>query len=350
MTIADYEGDVDSTNIVDDATPNTLSNDEPYTGGQRTIETSGGSVTPENANPAGFDLPSAKSNTPQGSNGVRWATVSTSGSSGSVTIQREMNLPSSDAFAFLIKPASQAFNLTLTFTEMAGGSEVSHEFQIPVNPGTGWLKLGIPFGEISQDFSPVNTRSGGNGKLVSITMTADRPVSFGVDQMLFGTISEGEFFGRAEFHDFERSTNAYGPPFCGGVYGFSDNVAPGSDGYSARTVTENASCFGYNYGGGLGPPALAFVDVDANDVLSFYGKGIGEETSVSPYIETSDGAGGFGGGVSKTLPADTWQKFEIPLDDLGSDPSALLDLGFRNVGFGGCSNCAIDDVKIVPKE
>ncbi|MFB6278932.1 MAG: hypothetical protein ABEK75_05465 [Salinibacter sp.] len=353
LTIADYEGDVDSTNIVDDGTPNTLENDEPYTGDQRSIQTSSASTTLKNADPSGFALPQGSDNTPQGSNGVRSLTVSTSGGNGSVTIQRDMNLPDSDAFSFLVKPAAQSFTLTLTFTELDGDSEVSHDLQVPVNPGTGWLRLGIPFSEINQDLDPVAPRSGGNGGLVSITLTADKPVSFGVDQMLFGTISNEEFLGRAEFHDFERSTNAYGSPFGGGsnrMFRFlEENLAAGSDGLWARRVTD-ADGFGYNYGGGLGPPAMAFLDVDGNDVLSFYGKGFGESRTIDVFVESPAG-GSPSSAVTRTLPADSWQKIEIPLSAFGSPgPSDFLDPGIRNVGFEACGDCGIDDIKIVPKQ
>jgi len=359
VTFADYEGDIDSTTYVNDADNTLLDNTDPYPGNERSYQTSGAGYTLNNPDPAGFGLPANTNNTPAGSNGVRSLTISNSSAGGALTIRRRMNLPNSDAFFFLVKPPSRQVTLTLEFTEVTDGTDGSggnattatRSFAVPLTPGTGWLKLGIPFSEIDSDFNPVAPRSGGNGPLMSITFKVDAPVSYSVDELLFGTLANGEALPRAEFHDFETTTNAYGPPFCGGTYGFTSDVPTGSDGFTGRRVT-GANCLGYNYGGGLGPPPMIFVDADANDVLSFYGKGVGQEDTVSPFIETANGDGGFSGGnaVSTTLPQDQWQKFEIPLSQLGSDPSALLNPGIRNIGFGGCDDCAIDDVKIVPKQ
>lgn len=359
ITFADYDGDIDVSSYEEAATgqdPDTLlANTDPYEGGGRTITTSGANVDVFNADPPGFSIPSNSDNLPAGSNGVRYLDVVNTSQGGSVTIRRRMNLPDSDTFFLLVEPADQPLNMTLTFTEVTDGTDGSgenpgtttHEFEFPLTPGTGWLKLGIPFSEISDSFNPVAPRSGGNGPLLSVTLQADGAAAYAVDEMLFGK----DGLPRAELHDFETTTNAYGPPFCGGQWGFTDDVPAGSDGFSARTVVGGA-CMGYNFGGGLGPPAMVFVDVDGNDILSFYGKGVGGDRGVYAFIEAANGAGEYtgGNGQSVTLPEGTWKKVEIPLSDLGSDPSALLDPGIRNVGLGGCANCVIDDLKIVPKE
>lgn len=357
FSFADYEGDVDSTSYEEaSGGPDTLlTNTDPFPGTQRQISTSGANYTINNADPPGFEIPSSSTNQPAGSNGVRYMDVANSTPGGTITIRRRMNLPDSDTFFLLVRPADRQTTLTLSFTEVTDGSDGSsgnaatttHEFSFPLTPGTGWLKLGIPFDEIDPGFNPVAPRSGGNGPLVSLTVSADASVTYGIDEMLFGTLDESEPLPKAEFHDFETTTNAYAPPFCGGTYGFTEDVASGTDGFFARTMT-NAGCLGYNYGGGVGPPMMVFLDVDGNDVLSFYGKGVGADRTLSPFLQTN-GAGGYGGSVQRTLPQGTWKKFEIRLDQLGSDPSALLENGIRNIGFGGCPNCVVDDIKIVPK-
>jgi hypothetical protein len=323
-TFADYEGDVVAETYCG-ADPDT----EEYTGDQRVVETSGANTTVSST---------PNQNNPVGSNGVSHLQIENTEAGGSVTIQRRMNLPNSDEFSFLVRSAnSQRFNLTLGFTEESNGSEVTREFTLPVPQGIGWLKVGIPFSEISADLNPVDTRSGGNGPLVSITLTADAAVNYAVDEMTFGTQQDGP---RAEFHDFDQSPCAYGPPFSGGTFGFTNDVAAQSDGYTARTL-EGIGFFGYNQ-----PPA--YLDVDENDVLTFMGKGVGADRDLFVFLE---GPGNFtsGNGLTKTLPQGQWKRFEIPLGDLGDDPSALIE-GLGNVGFNGCDNCVVDDLKIMPRE
>jgi len=331
ISLADYEGDVDSTTYCGQS-PDT----EPYEGGQRAIQTSGASVSVTTSSDA--------ENTPSGSNGIRFLGINTTSAGGSATIQRRMNLPNSDEFSFLVRASTvQQFDLTLGFTEEDGGSETTYEYTIPIPRGIGWIKIGVPFSEISDDFTPVASRSGGDGPLVSVTLTADASVSYAVDELLFGAQATGP---RAELHDFERSPCAYGPPFSGGTFGFTDDVADQSDGFTARTL-EGIGFFGYNFGAYGDSPSPAFLNVDGDDVLSFLGKGIGDDRELYVFLE---GPGNFtnGSGQTNTLPEGRWKRFEIPLSELGDDPSALSE-GLSNVGFGGCSNCVVDDLKILPK-
>jgi hypothetical protein len=321
ISVADYEGDVTNPycgNEVDT---------EPYEGGQRIIQTTEATTS----------ITTRDGNNPVGSNGKSFLQITNQSAGGSVTIQRKMNLPNSDQFSLLVRSSnSQRFNLTLGFTHASGGSETTHEFSLPVPAGVGWLKVGIPFSEISADFSPVDSRAGGDGPLMSVSLTADAAVSYAVDEMLFGTQETGP---RAEFHDFELEACDYGPPFSGGTFGFTENVAPESDGYTARTL-EGIGFFGYNQN-------PAFLDVDGDDVFVFWGKGVGGDRNLTVFLE---GPGGFTFGNNEvvTLPEGQWKRFEIPLSNLGDDPSALTD-GLGNVGFTSCDNCVVDEFKIMPK-
>jgi hypothetical protein len=260
-----------------------------------------------------------------------------------VTINRWLSAPDADLFSFLIRPAGSSFNLTVTLTEEAGSETQSYELELPIPAGGGWLKIGVPF-EFFEGLNPVAERAGGNGPLTSISFSADSDVTYAVDELIFGTEGVG---GRAEFHDFERTTLAYGPPFCtGNTYGFSmgaDSISAASDGLTSRRIS-GSTCFGYNYN--------LYVDVDGNDVVFFRAKGSTETAGpdqVEVFLETN-GDGGFGGTVSRTAPEGEWETFEIPISDLGDDPSVLLDPGISNVGFNANGTFLLDDVKIIPKE
>lgn len=331
-TVADYEGDV-TVDAYGGNDPDT----EAYSGSQRTIQTSGGTSTTI----VNSDF-SQSTNQPAGSNGVRFLEVDGS-NSGSVTINRWLSVPDSDIFTFLVRPGASAFNLTITLTEETDSGTLSHDLELPIPAGGGWLKVGVPF-EFFDGFNPVDSRAGGNGPLTSITFSADGNVTYAVDELIFGVEGVG---GRAEFHDFERTTLAYGPPFCtGNTYGFSmgaDSISAASDGLTSRRIS-GSTCFGYNYN--------LYVDVDGNDVLSFRAKGSAETAGpdqVEVFLETN-GDGGFGGAVSRTAPEGEWETFEIPISNLGDDPSVLLDPGISNVGFNANGTFLLDDVKIIPKE
>jgi hypothetical protein len=125
----------------------------------------------------------------------------------------------------------------------------------------------------------------------------------------------------------------------------TDSISAQSDGLTSRRIS-GESFFGYNYG-------QLYLDVDGNDVISFRAKGSTKTEradEVEVFLETPGGAGGFGDPVSRVVPEGSWQKFEIPVSDLGSDPSALQNPGINNIGFNADGTFLLDDVKIIPKE
>lgn len=328
-TIADFEGDVDDSSYGDNEVET-----EPYGGSQRTVNTSGGTAT---------SIVSGSSNQPGGSNGTSFLEVEGS-SSGSVTIDRWASVPDSDAFYFLLRPASSSFNLTVTLTEEKGAGTQSYELELPVPAGGGWFRVGVP-SRFFEGFNPVASRAGGDGPFTSVDFSADSDVTYAVDQIVFG--QEGGH-AQVEVHDFERTSLAYGPPFGSNNFGFAmgaDSIDAESDGLTSRRIS-GQSFFGYNY--------TLFVEVDGNDVLTFRAKG-STETPGQDQIETfleANGQGGFGTGniVTVTAPEGSWETFEIPISDLGNDPSVLQDPGISNVGFNARGTFLIDDIKIKSRQ
>lgn len=283
-------------------------------------------------------------NNPDGSNGISYLEVDASGS-GAVTFERRASAPNSDRFTFLVRPASTDFNLTLTFTEEIGGGTTEHEITVPVNAGDQWLKYGIAFSQIGQDFNPVAQRAGGNGPFTKVEFSADAEVTYAVDELMLAKANAAQ----VEIMDFERTTGAYGPPFCPPSFSNSDMVATNSDGFTSRSI-EGEGCFGYNYGGGLGPPTNVFLDVDGNDVVSFKANASPGD-SLTVFVETGGGDGGYSTDNSTTvaLPSGSWGTVEVPLSTLGEDPNALQNTGIRNFGFtavGEEPDILIDDIKI----
>jgi hypothetical protein len=286
-----------------------------------------------------------------GSNGIRAMQVNASGS-GAVTFERRASAPNADRFTFLVKPNPNTdFNLTLTFTEEASGAETEHEFTVPVNAGSQWLKYGIVFSQIGADFNPVATRAGGNGPLLSVSLSADQAVTYHVDQLMLGDANGAQ----VEIDDLERTSTAYGPPFCDPTFGESGDVAAVSDGFTARTV-QGTGCFGYNYSS---DGSDLFVDVSGSDVVSFLANGTPGD-SIFVFVETPEGDAGrpggftFDNGIQVGLPqTGSWARVEVPLDSLGDAPAVLNSAGISNVGFvarGEDPDFAIDDIKIGPSE
>lgn len=344
FTIADYEGDVT------DNFDGSAASSEEYDGSQREVSTSG-ETDFSIINDPSDGLPEG-TNQPSGSNGVRFMEIEGSGS-GSLTINRWVNLPDSDQMSFLIRPASSSFTLTVTLNERTSGGMESHELELPVPPGGDWIKIGVPF-RFFDGFNPVAERSGGDGPLTSVQFSADANVTYAVDEIVFGEEGVG---GRTELHDFEQSTSAYGGFTGGASFGFApapDSVSASSDGLTSRLL-RGAGSWGYNYGGAFGPPALVFLDADLNDVFTFSAKG-STETSGSDEVTVSiavpNGEGGFDSSVTRVLEDDTWQTFEIPLSEFGAnpDPSALRDPGIRSFDFGFNGELLIDDIKIEPRQ
>ncbi|PSQ89377.1 MAG: hypothetical protein BRD30_05795, partial [Bacteroidetes bacterium QH_2_63_10] len=315
---------------------------------KRTIETTGGAefaLTNPDPDPG---LPNGE-NQPPGSNGIRFMEIDAA-SGGSVTINRAINLPNSDFFSFLIRQASSSFSLTITMIEETGGGTASHQLSLPIPAGDQWLKIGVPFGFFGGEFNPVDSRSGGNGPLVGIRLSADQNVQYAVDEMLFGIEGTGP---RAELHDFEETNLAFGPPLTDNTYGFStigvdDNpmVANASDGYTARSISGNSE-FGYDTGGGLFPPPdFVRVDVDGNDVLSFLVKDLSGDTQLDVELRSS---GGFFEAITvENFPQGEWERVEIPIDSLG-DPAVALDPGISGIRAANSGEFLIDDIKIMPK-
>ncbi|MFB6273947.1 MAG: hypothetical protein ABEL51_13735 [Salinibacter sp.] len=315
-----------------------------YEDAQRDSSTTGGTSFTLQTN-------SNNNNDPVGSNGISYLEIDAT-ASGAAVFERRASAPNSDRFTFLVRPSPNTdFNLTLTFTEETGGGTTDHQITVPVNAGSQWLKYGIVFSQIGADFNPVAQRAGGNGPLTKVKFSADADVTYAVDELMLGTANATQ----VEIMDFERTTGAYGPPFCPPSFSNSNDVATNSDGFTSRSVEGNG-CFGYNYGGGLGPPANLFLDVEASDVLSVRVKA-SQGDSLEMFVETIDdngdgtNDGGYNTGNSETvaLPVGQWGTVEVRLDSLGNDPAALKSPGIRNVGFtmrGNNPDILIDDIKI----
>lgn len=339
----DFEGDVSSRSYLPDETGVT----EPvYQGSQRTItaegETDHALVNPS---PPSFSTPQDV-NQPPGSNSVRYLSVDAS-SGDALKIERQANLAGLDYFTFLVRPqGNEQFTLTVRLQEEQGGSTITHEADIPVPNVDGWLKYQITYDDLENffdisDFNPVDQRSGGNGPLKSISFVTDADVEYGLDQILFGIEGVG---ARAEIHDFEEPTLAWGPPFVtDNEYGFSESVDAESDGYTSHSVS-GTSTFGFNFGDDIAGVALLYLDVDSDDVLSFRARAQSGTASFSASLTSFEG--GFDGSASRDL-TDTWQRYEVPIGELGDDPAALNGELVQFV-FTPDGDVLFDDVKIMP--
>lgn len=259
------------------------------------------------------------------------------GSSG-VLFERRASVPNSDRFSVLIRPdASTDFDLTFTFTTETGSGTAEYQYTLPVAAGDTWQQFGIGFSQIGADFNPVDARAGGNGPLVSVELSASENVTYYVDELLFATANQVQ----AEVHDFEATSFAYS---CITQSDASD-VADESPGFTARRL-EGGGCFGYNFNNFK-------VQLSTTDYLQFRVAGAAEGDQLYAFIESSDDSGGynFDGGRDIDLPAGSdWQVVQVPLGDLGDDPSVLFDVAMRNVGFetkGDSPNILIDDIQFV---
>ena len=315
-----------------------------YEDEQRSRMASGGTqITLEN--PPIDGVPDDTTNRPAGSNGVRFLQVDAT-SSGSVTFERRASVPEADRFTFLLKPnPTTDFNLSITFTEETGSGTATHSVELPISSADEWRKFTVRFDQLG-DFNPVATRAGGNGPLTQVELSADADLTYHVDQLMLASGSTT----LAEIEDFERTTGAYGPPFCPPSFSNTSMVDDESDGFTARSV-DGKGCFGYNYGGGLGPPGLVYLDVEGSDVVSFRVNATAGD-SLNVFVETPGGDGGFDNtGDTVPLPAGTWETVEVPIDSLGEDPSFLGTQGIRNFGFTAAGDSTeteilIDDIKV----
>lgn len=256
-------------------------------------------------------------------------------SSGSFTIERQANLPNLDIFSFLVKPNPNTdFDLTITFEEEADGNTRTEEITVSVPSGNEWRKFSIAAGQLFGNFNPVAERAGGNGPLTSVTFSADSDVTYHVDQLGYGT-SQNVL---VEIDDFERTTGAYGPPFCPPTFTFSENVAEISDGPTSRSIA-GTGCFGYNYNEDFGAVSLLRLDATNDGVVSLRIGEVSTTFKLFVFLETEEGAGGytFDNGIEVVVePGSEWRRITVPFADLGGadvDPSALKDPGLTNVGF-----------------
>ena len=263
------------------------------------------------------------------SNGLAALRV-TSGGSGSVTINRQASLPGSEVFTFLLKPdPSTDFTLTLGFTEDTGGSTATREVDVPVPSGSEWRKYTIAVGQLFADFDPVATRAGGNGLLQSVSLSTDQSATFVVDELFFGTTDAPQ----VEIADFESTTLAYGS-FSAIEFANVGTVGPQADGPTGRSMswTQGGNFFGYNY-------ERLRVDASAADVVSVRLGEVSKAFNLYVFVETVDDGGRVGGysfDNGNEVPIEAGADFrtiEVPLTQLGNDPSALFDPGIVNVGF-----------------
>jgi len=287
---------------------------EDYENGQRAVTTSGGTE-------ATFD----STTVPGSSTGI--ASLRIDGTpSGSATIERQANAPNSDRFAFLVRPSPDTdFTLTLTFTEETGGGTATHQIEVPVRAGQQWREYEIAFPQIGEDFDPVAPRAGGSGAFLSVEMSADQNVTYHVDELAFASADAAQ----VDIHDFEKTTLAYGV-FSDISFSNSDDVGEQSDGPTARSLsyTTGGNFFGYNYDG-------LRVDASGGGMLSLHAGRVSRAFKLFVFVETPNGAGGynFDNGIEVPIEAGSqWRTINIPLSDLGSDPSALAS-GIDNVGF-----------------
>jgi hypothetical protein len=290
------------------------------------------------------DLDTLNSVTDVASSGTAYMVVNSS-PSGEATVSRRTSAAGADRFSFLIKPdMSTDFDLTLTFTEETGAGTTTHQVTVPVNSGSEWFRYQVGFDQVSSDFDPVAQRAGGDGPFVSVSMSTDKQVEFWVDELRFSDADGGV----ADIHDFEQTSQAYGPPFCPPDFGFTSDVADNSDGFNARTIEWDGSgpgCFGYNYG-------AINVDVDANDVLAVR-VNAQPGSQLEAFLQVDDGSSfGTGSSVTKSLPTGGWQWVEFQIGNLGDAPSALRNPGISNVGFNVFpgSDIAIDDIRIEARD
>jgi hypothetical protein len=251
----------------------------------------------------------------------------TSPTDGTVTIEREANLPGTEVFTFLLKPdASQDFTLTLTFTEDVNGQEESFDLEVPVTAGSDWQEYVIAARQLFSDFDPVGAQDGGDGMLQSISFTTDADVTYHLDEMGFGTTSGTTY----EIADFEQTTNAYGS-FSAIAISDTSAVGPGSDGPTARSMswTTGDNFFGYNY------DSLYFDASSGGEVKILIGE-VSKTFDLWVFVETNGDTGGYGfnsGTTVEVAAGGDFRTVSVPLSSLGSDPSVLATDGIRNVGF-----------------
>ncbi len=299
--------------ITTDFTPS-FANVIDYEDEVRSIETAGGATAEivENASPNS-----------SGINSLQFDAVS----GGSVTISNETNGVGADRLTFLVFPdAGSTVPLEIRVVERVDGGQEARTLTIPITPGSEWRKYGIEFDKFSEVIDPVSSASGGSGSLLSVQFTSGGTGTVFLDEIALGTETENV----AEIHNFDSTSNAYGS-FSDIEFGTSNNVADVADGITSRTLsyTTGGNFFGYNYN-------TLRADLTVSDVLSLNVGEVSRDFVLFAFVESQDDSGGytFNGGVEVDISAsDGWEQVTIPLSQLGSDPSVLLNPGMRNVGF-----------------
>lgn len=251
------------------------------------------------------------------------------GSGGEVTFSRPANLPDLPVFTFLARPdPNTSFNLTVTFTEAVDGGTASYDIQVPVESGSMWRKYTIAVGQLFADFNPVSEEAGGNGLFQSVSFSVDQDnVTFGLDDLAFG-VAESPV---VEIEDFDATSNPYAGDF---TITDTSAVGPNADGPTAGSYTYGTGgpFFGFNY------DRLRFDGAAGGDLVLELGA-VTRAFDLYVFIETVDDGGRAGGyefSAGQLIPieaGDEFRQIRVPLGDLGTDATALLDPGIVNVGF-----------------
>lgn len=260
------------------------------------------------------------------SNGLRALRVDASGS-GSVVFARPVSAPDQGTFSFLLRSAD-AFTLTVAFVDQTAGGTETYTVEVPIAGGGTWRRYSIATAELFDGFRPVGSQAGGDGPLVSVSMSAGQAVTYFVDELAFGT-SDGPTI---EVNDFETPNNAY---LCDqGLRGpTTGDVGGRSDGPTAQTFrfVEGGNCFGYNYQSN-GGPAL-FLDAESDGALRLLIGDVSRAFNLFVFVEAGGSYSYNSGTVVPIEAGDGYRVVTVPLADLGSNLSELGTPGIRNVGF-----------------
>jgi hypothetical protein len=275
------------------------------------------------------------------SSGTGYLTV-ISEPSGSATVTRRTKTKKANRFSFLIRPDdSTDFDLTLTF-EASGGN--THKVSLPVSADgqQRWFRYQVDFDQLDPGFNPI-----ADGPLLNVGLSTDEPVAFAVDELRLED-SDGPV---ADVHDFDNFDPGRSNPFTSfsrfATVDTTQDVAANSDGVTALRVKASRGFgprFGYIFQG-----VGVNVDVDGDDVLFFRVKA-SENTELEIYLEAF-GEGGFGRDKPVTRTLDgvaNWINVEIPISELGDEPSVLFTQGLETIGFtaGSDADFVIDDIRI----
>jgi len=251
--------------------------------------------------------------------------LSLAGETGSgVTLANTIALGGADRFTFYARgDAGAIVDLVWTFRDDAGAEA---EFTQSLERGQPWLFFEVPAADAGLDAL--------NGTLAEIEVEIQRPAAGTSVEVFLDDLSFGDAEGTiVSFFDFDDTTNPY--TFGGVSNDFTTGVAAASAGTRARTYTGESGGFGFNY------DVLRLPEADlANDVLQLRIGNISEDFTLFTFLETRGFIGGFNfdnGTETGVVAGAEWQTIEIPLSDLGDDPSTLVetngDGALSNIGF-----------------